>query len=79
LRARCAGCGTAHEDWFDDDNVPLEEPHFESTWKICDGCVAVEKAKGSIPEGQAGAYVTMVPLGTSIVLEHDEDDEIEDL
>jgi hypothetical protein len=78
LNSRCKSCGTTHDDWHDDDDYPLEEPYFESTWKICDGCVAVEKARGAIPEGTAGAYVTMVPLGTSTVLEPDDEDEVEE-
>ena len=77
LTERCKDCGTARDDWFDDDGYMLEEPVWEAAIKVCDGCIAVARARAAIPEGATGAYVTMLPLGTSEVLTPD-DDEVED-
>lgn len=74
INSKCKKCGTSHEDWFDDDGYPLEEPHFEAVIRACDGCIAVHHASKAIDEDAHGAYVTLVPFGTAVLTPEEEED-----
>ena len=62
LNNRHGPCGTRHEDWFDDDGRPLEEPVWMATVEECQGCREMARAQQAIEEGSTGLYVTMRPF-----------------
>jgi hypothetical protein len=71
LAARHGPCGTRHDDWFDDDGYPLEEPVWETSVEECQGCIEIARAQRSIEEGSDGLYVTMKPFGSSPMTDED--------
>lgn len=72
LNERHPPCGTRHDDWFDDEGRPLEEPMWYASVEECQGCMEIARAQRAIEEGSVGLYVTMKPLGTLVLAPDDE-------
>lgn len=62
----CTGCGTRPQDWYEPDGrTLLNPPPFEPVAVRDPGCEATERFRKTLPEGEFGLAVELVPFDPS--------------
>jgi len=46
----CSKCGTAPEDWLDDDGTAMEPPPYKVVAQECLGCATLEERRELVPK-----------------------------
>jgi hypothetical protein len=54
LQSKCPRCGTADEDWADEDGRPHEEPQWTAIVDHCTGCEEMGRIEESVTSEQKG-------------------------
>lgn len=62
LSERCPNCQTYEEDWVDENGRLLDPPKYTAWDRRCHGCGEITKLRDTLPEGQRGVYVGLVPF-----------------
>jgi hypothetical protein len=59
----CQSCGTTEGDWVDvATGRPHDVPKWEATSYRCPGCAEVARVSASVPDGEAGVRVVLIPF-----------------
>lgn len=62
-RARvCPGCGAHDGDWVDEAGHPINPPPLVPEMVRCPGCEQIEQARATVPDGERGVHVRLVPI-----------------